>query len=113
MKGSSRRSSDRSRAARRHRCTCVRANPSTTGETLAALKVFHPPDRRDFRDEALYRDGEFIKPRRVRVAVEKKTKFGREVRGLWVDREWESLKRWRPRARPCRGRSRADRDASS
>ena len=38
----------------------VRANPRTTGETLAALKVFHPPDRRAFRDEGIYRDGEFI-----------------------------------------------------
>lgn len=70
-----------------------RANPRTTGETIAALKVFHPLDRRDFRDEQLYRDGEFIKERRIRTALEKKTKFGREVQGgLWVDREWETLK---------------------
>ena len=69
-----------------------RANPRTTGETLAALKVFHPLDRRDFRDEQLYRDGEFIKERRIRTALEKKTKFGREVQGgLWVDREWQTL----------------------
>jgi RIO kinase 1 len=70
-----------------------RANPRTTGETLAALKVFHPLDRRDFRDEQLYRNGEFIKERRIRTALEKKTKFGREVQGgLWVNREWETLK---------------------
>jgi RIO kinase 1 len=70
-----------------------RANPSTTGETLAALKVFHPPDRRAFRDEGIYRDGEFIKPRRVRVAVEKRTAFGKVVAAaIWVDREWEMLK---------------------
>ena len=69
-----------------------RANPSTTGETLAALKVFHPPDRRAFRDEGLYRDGEFIKERRIRVAVEKRTTFGKEVAAaIWVDREWETL----------------------
>jgi RIO kinase 1 len=69
-----------------------RANPRTTGETLAALKVFHPLDRRDFRDEQLYRDGEFIKERRIRTALEKKTKFGREVQGgLWVSREWDTL----------------------
>jgi RIO kinase 1 len=69
-----------------------RANPRTTGETLAALKVFHPLDRRDFRDEQLYRDGEFIKERRIRTALEKKTKFGRQVQGgLWVHREWETL----------------------
>jgi RIO kinase 1 len=70
-----------------------RANPSTTGETLLALKVYHPLDRRDFRDESLYRDGEWIKERRIRVALEKKTRFGREVQGaLWVNREWETLR---------------------
>jgi RIO kinase 1 len=71
-----------------------RANPRTTGgETLAALKVFHPLDRRDFRDEQLYRDGEYIKERRIRVALEQKTKFGREVQGgIWVNREWETLR---------------------
>ncbi len=69
-----------------------RANPRTTGHELAALKFYHPLDRRDFRDETLYRAGEFIKERRVRVALEKKTRFGREVRGgLWVYREWETL----------------------
>lgn len=69
-----------------------RANPRTTGESLAALKVFHPLDRRDFRDEQLYRDGEFIKERRIRTALEKKTKFGRQVQGgLWVNREWDTL----------------------
>ena len=46
-----------------------------------------------FRDEAIYRDGEFIKQRRVRVAVEKRTTFGKEVAAaIWVDREWETLK---------------------
>jgi len=70
-----------------------RADPSVSGERLLALKVFHPPDRREFRDEALYRDGEWIKERRTRVAVEKKTRFGREVAGaIWVDREWETLR---------------------
>ena len=69
-----------------------RANPRTTGETLAALKVYHPLDRRDFRDESIYRDGEWIKERRIRVALDKRTKFGREVQGgIWVSREWETL----------------------
>jgi RIO kinase 1 len=69
-----------------------RANPSTTGETLAALKVYHPLDRRNFHDEAIYRDGEWIKERRTRVALEKRTKYGREVQGgIWVNREWETL----------------------
>jgi RIO kinase 1 len=70
-----------------------RANPRTTGEDLLALKLFHPLDRRDFRDDRLYHDGEWIKERRVRVALEKKTRYGREVQGgIWVDREWESLR---------------------
>ena len=69
-----------------------RGNPRTTGEDLLALKLYHPLDRRDFRDESMYRDGEWIKERRIRVALEKKTTFGREVQGMiWVDREWETL----------------------
>jgi RIO kinase 1 len=69
-----------------------RANPRTTGEELAALKIYHPLDRRDFRDESIYRDGEFIKERRIRVALDKRTRFGREVQGgIWVNREWETL----------------------
>jgi RIO kinase 1 len=70
-----------------------RANPRTTGEKLVALKLYHPLNRRDFRDESMYRDGEWIKERRVRVALEKKTAYGREVQGMiWVDREWETLR---------------------
>jgi len=70
-----------------------RANPRTTGEDLVALKLYHPLNRRDFRDETLYRDGEFIKERRIRVALEQRTRFGREVQGaLWVAREWETLR---------------------
>jgi RIO kinase 1 len=70
-----------------------RANRSTTGEGLVALKVYHPLGRRDFRDESIYRDGEWIKERRIRAALEKKTRFGRHVQGaLWVGREWETLR---------------------
>jgi RIO kinase 1 len=70
-----------------------RANPRTTGHDLLALKVFHPLNQRDFRDDGLYRDGEWIKERRIRAALEKKTKFGREVQGgIWVNREWETLR---------------------
>ena len=70
-----------------------RANRSTTGEDLAALKAYHPLDRRDFRDESIYRDGEWIKERRIRAALDKKTRFGRHVQGaIWVHREWETLR---------------------
>ncbi len=70
-----------------------RADPSTSGEALVALKIYHPLNRRDFRDEGLYRHGEWIKERRVRVALEKRTTYGRQVQGgLWVGREWEALR---------------------
>jgi RIO kinase 1 len=70
-----------------------RGNRSTTGEDLVALKLYHPLDRRDFRDESIYRDGEWIEERRIRAALEKKTRFGRQVQGeLWVSREWETLR---------------------
>jgi RIO kinase 1 len=70
-----------------------RGNRSTIGHDLVALKVYHPLDRRDFRDESIYRDGEWIKERRIRVALAKKTRFGREVQGgIWVHREWETLR---------------------
>ena len=85
-----------------------RANRSTTGEDLVALKVYHPLGRRDFRDESIYRDGEWIKERRIRAALEKKTRFGRHVQGaLWVGREWETLRALSSvGAAPCHGRSR-------
>lgn len=70
-----------------------RGNRSTIGHDLVALKVYHPLDRRDFRDESIYRDGEWIKERRIRAALAKKTRFGREVQGgIWVHREWETLR---------------------
>lgn len=70
-----------------------RGNRSTVGHDLVALKVYHPLDRRDFRDESIYRDGEWIKERRIRAALAKKTRFGREVQGgIWVHREWETLR---------------------
>ena len=70
-----------------------RGNRSTIGEDLVALKLYHPLDRRDFRDESIYRDGEWIEERRIRAALEKKTRFGRQVQGeLWVSREWETLR---------------------
>lgn len=69
-----------------------RSDPDITGESLLALKIYHPLDRRNFHDEGLYRDGEWIKERRVRVALEKRTKYGREVQGgIWLNREWETL----------------------
>jgi RIO kinase 1 len=89
-----------------------RANRSTTGEDLLALKLYHPLDRRDFRDESIYRDGEWIKERRIRVALQKKTRFGRNVQGgLWVSREWETLRALSGAGAPVPGPVAATEDA--
>jgi len=67
------------------------AGPST-GRKLLAAKVYRPRHRRDFKDDSTYRAGQVITKRRERVAVEKKTRFGRELdHALWVDREREAL----------------------
>lgn len=70
------------------------ADKDKTGFDLAAMKVYHPLDRRDFRDESIYREGEWIKDDRVRRALQTKSRFGREVQaGTWVYREWECLQK--------------------
>ena len=70
------------------------ADKERTGHDLAALKIYRPLDRRDFRDESVYRDGEWIGDARARRALENKTQFGRTVQaGTWVFREWESLQK--------------------
>jgi len=70
-----------------------RANQRTTGVDLAALKLYHPLHRRDFRDESTYRDGEWNPDRRMAKAIEQRTRFGRQVKGMvWVDREWETMR---------------------
>jgi RIO kinase 1 len=69
-----------------------RANHRTTGVDLAALKVFHPRERRDFRDESIYRAGEWIEDKRAAKAVRQRTRFGRRAAAMvWVDREWITL----------------------
>ncbi len=72
-----------------HLCS---GGPATPGRDLLALKVYHPRDRRDFRHHQAYTDGYVILDERVRRAVRKKTRFGREAdAGIWLEREWEAL----------------------
>ena len=59
---------------------------------LAAAKVYHPRERRGFKDASVYKEGFVIKERRDRVAIAKKTRYGRALdQGIWVYREWEML----------------------
>jgi RIO kinase 1 len=63
------------------------------GRGLLALKVYHPRERRDFRHHRAYTDGYVILDERVRRAVAKKTRFGKEAdAAIWVEREWEVLR---------------------
>ena len=67
-----------------YRC---RAHPSTGVEYLAA-KVYRSRNHRDFRNDSVYRKGRFIGDKRLRRAVEKKTRTGREVRfSSWIGHE--------------------------
>lgn len=71
---------------------CCRAH-ERTGLELAAVKIFRPRNHRGFDNEAAYRDGEFIPTRRARLALQKKSKFGREVQhGTWVSRELDCMR---------------------
>jgi RIO kinase 1 len=68
-----------------------RANPSTTDERLAALKVYHPRDRRNFKDTSRYVEGRVLS-QSVRRGIARKGKAGRELeRGLWIEHEWAAL----------------------
>lgn len=65
---------------------------SDPARPLVAAKVYHDRERRSFRDTSVYREGYVIKERRDRVAIAKKTKYGRALDdGIWVYREWEAL----------------------
>lgn len=71
-----------------------RANPKTTGEELAAPKVYHDRERRDFRDRSPYLQGRYdgMLPS-TRRGIERKGRFGRDAeQALWVAAEWGCLR---------------------
>jgi RIO kinase 1 len=70
---------------------CCRGGPSTDCDLVAA-KIYKPLESRSFRNDAVYHAGRVIVPRRVRVAFEKKTRFGQRAQlGIWVESEYEAL----------------------
>ncbi len=69
-----------------------RSDRALSGHDLLALKVYHPRDRRDFRNSRVYGEGYVILDDRVRRAVKNKSRFGRQAdAGIWLEREWETL----------------------
>ena len=72
---------------------CCAAGPSVEAEFLAA-KLYRPRTARSFRNDAVYQAGRVILDRRMARAFKKKTGTGREVQhALWIDHEWETLRR--------------------
>ena len=70
---------------------CCEAAPGRGADLLAA-KVYHARNRRNFKNESTYREGRVILDRRMRTAVEKKTKKGREFQSAtWQHHEYETL----------------------
>jgi RIO kinase 1 len=70
---------------------CCEAHPST-GAGLLALKVYRPREHRGFKNDAVYQEGRVITNGQVRRAVQKKSRFGRQVQfGMWVNHEFDVL----------------------
>lgn len=68
------------------------ADPSVGVEFLAA-KVYRPRESRGFRNDAVYRDGELAGDKRMRKALQQKSRVGREFQFTnWIDREFETLR---------------------
>ena len=80
--------------------TCM-ADPAT-GFDLLAAKLYRPRMLRHLRNDAVYKagrqlrdeDGKQMKGRRVKLALKKKTKFGKQVDiGWWIQNEFATQKK--------------------
>jgi RIO kinase 1 len=72
---------------------CCRGGP-LAGADLVAAKVYHPLNRRKFRNDAAYQDNRLRGPkvRRERLAMAKKTSYGRSIQyETWLGAEFETL----------------------
>lgn len=71
---------------------CCRAHPDTELGLLAA-KVYRARDDRSFKNDAIYQEGRVVPDKRLRRAVEHKTRKGREAQfRLWVEHESQTLR---------------------
>jgi RIO kinase 1 len=74
---------------------CCSGGP-TSGVDLIAAKVYRPIESRGFRNDAVYQQGRAnAMSRRDRLAYERKSRFGMELRfGAWVEHEYKTLERF-------------------
>jgi RIO kinase 1 len=69
-----------------------RANPSVTGVSLLAMKVYRDRERRGFQNDHRYKAGRVILKGRDRRAVQNKSRHGRAFdEAWWTGHEWETL----------------------
>jgi len=76
-----------------YRC---RSGPLADTSEIVAAKVYHLLERRGFRNDAIYQEDRMRGPavRRERLAMSKKTSYGRKVQfGMWARAEYETLVR--------------------
>jgi RIO kinase 1 len=60
---------------------------------LLAVKIYRPVEHRQFRNDAVYRQGRVITSGRVRRAVNNGSEFGKQAAfGMWVGMEWANLR---------------------
>jgi RIO kinase 1 len=68
------------------------ADPSVGVEYLIA-KIYRPRESRSFKNDAVYHAGVFVGDRRMRKAIEQKSRHGRAFQFVnWIDREYEALR---------------------
>ena len=72
---------------------CCRGDAST-GMDLLAAKLYRPLERRTFRNDASYQVGrENALARRDRLALEKKSRHGRDLQfGTWIEAEYQTIR---------------------
>ncbi len=68
------------------------ADPSTGVEYLIA-KIYRPRESRSFKNDAVYHAGVYIGDKRMRKAIQQKSRHGRSFQFVnWIDREYETLR---------------------
>ena len=78
---------------------CCEGHPSTNLELIAA-KIYRPKAFRTMRNDAMYRaggtmldtEGKTVRDRRSRLAIRKKTRFGRHLEtASWIQNEYQAM----------------------
>jgi RIO kinase 1 len=70
---------------------CCRAHPST-GVAYLAAKMYRSRNRRNFKNDAMYREGRLVLDSHLRRAIKNKSMAGRSAEfSMWINHEFETL----------------------